>query len=235
MMRFVWAICLASLSIANSPLAFSQSTQPVALELILALDSSTSVSDQEFELQSQGLANAFGEDAVIKAVIDRAQASVAVAVVQWSDAQHQSVSVDWRVLRSEEDCLQLAAEFRNMKRRLRGGTAISGVLDYARELIMRNAFEGLQKIIDVSGDGPDLHFVHVKKARDRAVAAGITVNGLAIIDDDENLQAFYRNHVIGGDNAFVMTANDYSDFSAAIRQKLVRELGGPQLAKIWVE
>jgi len=97
-MRFVWAICLASLSIANSPLAFSQSTQPVALELILALDSSTSVSDQEFELQSQGLANAFGEDAVIKAVIDRAQASVAVAVVQWSDARHQSVSVDCRPL-----------------------------------------------------------------------------------------------------------------------------------------
>ena len=80
-MRIVRFTCLAAFLIADSSLVFSQSTQPVALELILALDSSTSVSDQEFELQSQGLANAFGEDAVIKAVIDRAQASVAVAVV----------------------------------------------------------------------------------------------------------------------------------------------------------
>jgi hypothetical protein len=117
-----------------------------------------------------------------------------------------------------------------MKRRRKGGTAISGALAYAQGLILENVFEGLRKIIDVSGDGPDLHLVHAQRARDEAVAAGITINGLAIINGDEKLEAFYRHHVIGGDNAFVMTANDFSDYAAAIREKLLRELAIPQLA-----
>jgi hypothetical protein len=219
-------ICLATLFFAST----SQATEPVDLELVLALDASNSVSDQEFALQAQGLADAFGGDAVIQAVLEGAPGGVAVAVMQWSNAHHQVTSVPWRVLRSAEDGRQLAAELVAMKRRLKGGTAISGALAYAQGLILENAFEGARKIIDVSGDGPDLHLVHVQRARDEAVDAGITINGMAIINEDEKLEAFYRHNVIGGDNAFVMTANNFSDYSAAIREKLLRELAIPQLA-----
>ena len=225
-MRILQVFGLATLFFAST----SHAAEPVDLELVLALDASNSVSDQEFALQAQGLAGAFGGDAVIQAVLEGAPGGVAVAVMQWSNAQHQVTSVPWRVLRSAEDCRQLAAELGAMKRRLKGGTAISGALAYAQGLILENAFEGVRKIIDVSGDGPDLHLVHVQRARDEAVGAGITINGLAIINEDEKLEAFYRHHVIGGNNAFVMTANDFSDYAAAIERKLLRELGVPQLA-----
>jgi hypothetical protein len=225
-MRILQVFGLATLFFAST----SHAAEPVDLELVLALDASNSVSDQEFALQAQGLADAFGGDAVIQAVLEGAPGGVAVAVMQWSNAQHQVTSVPWRVLRSAADGRQLAAELVVMRRRLKGGTAISGALGYAQGLILENAFEGTRKIIDVSGDGPDLHLVHVQRARDEAVDAGITINGLAIVNEDEKLEAFYRHNVIGGDNAFVMTANDFSDYAAAIREKLLRELAIPQLA-----
>ena len=204
-MRILQVFVLATLFFAKT----SHAAESVDLELVLALDASNSVSDQEFGLQARGLA---------------------VAVMQWSNAQHQATSVPWRVLRSAEDGRQLAAELVAIRRHLKGGTAISGALAYAQGLILENAFEGARKIIDVSGDGPDLHLVHVQRARDDAVDAGITINGLAIVNEDEKLEAFYRHNVIGGDNAFVMTANDFSDYAAAIREKLLRELAIPQLA-----
>ena len=60
--------------------------------------------------------------------------------------------------------------------------------------------------------------------RDFAVLSGVTVNGLAIINDEPYLEEYYRGHVIGGPGAFVMVADDYQDFVEAIRLKLLREL-----------
>ncbi len=66
--------------------------------------------------------------------------------------------------------------------------------------------------------------------RDLAVAAGITINGLAILNEVPDLDRYYRDHVIGGPGAFMMTATDYSDFGTAIRRKLVREIRGAPVA-----
>ena len=220
----------AAAVLAPVPSAAPQAGQPVAVELLLALDASNSVSSEEFRLQAEGLADAFASDEVVRSVVAKAEDGVAVAVMQWSNAQHQEISIDWRLLRSEADCMRLAADLRGLQRRLKGGTAISAALDYGRRLVLENAFEGREKVIDVSGDGPDLHQAHLRRARDLAVAAGITVNGLAIVNNSPRLYAFYRHHLIGGKKAFVVTANDYGDYAAAMRSKLLRELGPPRLA-----
>ena len=62
------------------------------------------------------------------------------------------------------------------------------------------------------------------------VAAGITINGLAILNETPDLDSYYRERVVGGPGAFLMVADDYQDFIAAIRRKLVREIGGPAIA-----
>jgi Protein of unknown function (DUF1194) len=41
---------------------------------------------------------------------------------------------------------------------------------------------------------------------------------------DLDLEARYRDCVIGGPGAFTMTGNQPEDFSSAIRQKLLREI-----------
>lgn len=211
----------------------AQETQSVAVELVLALDSSNSITDREFDLQLSGLAEAF-RDAEVIAAIERAgsgKGGVALAVFHWSNAQHQSLTVPWRRLATAADCLDLAQVLLKAERRIKGGTVISAALDFAVDLIEANAFEGAKKIVDISGDGPDLHIGSIRKARDRAVVRGITVNALAIIDDRENLPRYYKGNLIGGAGAFVTTANHFGDYPAAIKRKLLRELGPLPLAR----
>ena len=46
------------------------------------------------------------------------------------------------------------------------------------------------------------------------------------------MSAYYREQVVGGPGAFLMTVTDYTDFAEAIRRKLVREIGGLNLSSV---
>ena len=83
-------------------------------------------------------------------------------------------------------------------------------------------------VIDVSGDGKDdcNTEVPVETIRDEIVGYGVTINGLPILEGDEatTLEAWYRDHVMGGVGAFILPANGFADFGRAIRQKFVVEI-----------
>ena len=64
-----------------------------------------------------------------------------------------------------------------------------------------------------------------------AARAGITINGLAILNESPTLDLYYADHVIGGPDAFIITAHDYEDFARAIRLKLLKEIRGAPLAE----
>jgi hypothetical protein len=61
-------------------------------------------------------------------------------------------------------------------------------------------------------------------ARDRIVAAGISINGLAILTEEPWLEAYYRSNVIGGAGSFVFAARDFGSFADAMLRKLVQEV-----------
>tara|TARA_A100001037_G_scaffold37970_1_gene29312 strand:- start:1193 stop:1534 length:342 start_codon:yes stop_codon:yes gene_type:complete len=72
-------------------------------------------------------------------------------------------------------------------------------------------------------------------ARDRAVAEGIIIKGLPIINDRlspsgfpplPNLDLYYEDCVIGGSSAFLVVANSFGDFARAILKKMVLEIAG---------
>jgi hypothetical protein len=109
-------------------------------------------------------------------------------------------------------------------------TSITGALKFSMRQFEPNGFEGRRLVIDVSGDGRHNQSTGPAIQRELAVNMGITINGLAILNEDQLLDRYYRDHVIGGDGAFVMTAGSYRDFAAAIVRKLVREISGPPLA-----
>ncbi len=201
---------------------------PVELELILAVDASGSVSEAEFDLQVQGLAGAFRDPDVVAAIRDAGPAGVAVALVQWSSPGQQIVAVDWSVVSDGESAAALARRIVGAGRLIMGETAIGNALAFAMGLLTTNEFAGRRRVIDVSGDGETNWGPSPDRVRDRVVAAGITINGLAVANEQPALGEYYRVHVIGGTGAFVVTATDYADFARAIRIKLMQEIrAGP--------
>ncbi len=207
-------------------------TARVDLELVLAVDASSSVSTGEFDLQMLGLAQAFRDPKVAAAIRASGDLGIAVALIQWSDSRKQALAVDWAALRSAEDTVAFAEEVEATPRFLiGGGTAIGGALQYAVRQLEKNAFTSRRRVIDVSGDGRTNQGIQPETVRDAAVAQGITINGLAILNEDLSVGRHYLADVIGGTGAFVMTANDYEDYVAAILAKLIKEISGVPIAR----
>ncbi len=216
-------------SLATMP---ARAGQPADLELMLAVDVSGSVDDGEFELQMRGLAEAFRHPAVQAAIRGAGDNGVAVALMQWSDGASQEMPVDWTLLRDSESAIAFADRIAATGREiLGGGTSIYGAINFSIHALDRNGFDGRRRTIDISGDGRSDLFVPTVAARDRAVARGILINGLAILNDYPTLDRYYSRNVIGGIGAFVMTATDYQSFTVAIIAKLIREITGALVAK----
>lgn len=224
---------LASLLLVTTAAVNAQ--EVVDLELALAVDVSISVDGSELGLQRQGLSAAFRDQAIINAIAGN-PAGVAVMVMVWAGTDQQLVAVNWRRLTDAASSLAFADEIDSalaIDLDLQGKTAIGNALHFALRSLEGNAYLGARRKIDVSGDGHANEGFRPERVRDYAVFSGVTVNGLAIVNDEPYLEQYYREHVIGGPGAFVMAAADYGDFVEAIRRKLLRELtpvevsGGP--------
>ncbi len=212
-----------------------QGAIPVDLELVLAVDASSSVSPQEFNLQMHGLAEAFRHPAVQGAIRAAGDLGIAVAMVQWSDNRKQTVAIKWAQVRDEAEAQAFAQMIDSTPRYLiGGGTAIGGALLFATRQLQINRFTGRRSVIDLSGDGRTNQGSQPSKARDAAVALGITINGLAILNEDPLVDRHYQAQVIGGTGAFIMRADDYEDFTRAILQKLIKEISGAPIARLRV-
>lgn len=198
---------------------------PVAVELVLALDSSASVDREEFQLQLEGLALAFRDPEVQEAVENLKPLGAAVAVVQWGAPGETRIVLPFTELHSGRDAKAFGFRISLVRRWERASaTSIATALDDSRALIETNAFDGERKVIDISGDGPDNSGLDLEAARRRAEAAGIVVNGLPIMADQPDLDLYYRDRVIIGRDSFIEPARDFEDYIRAIREKLLREL-----------
>jgi hypothetical protein len=141
--------------------------------------------------------------------------------------------VPWTVVRDRRSAEALGAALIEAHRSVQTYNAIGDAIDHSRRLIETAPHQARRRVIDLSGDGPDLRSVkRAPSARDEAVAAGITVNALAIVETGvggrlgEPLDVHYEREVIGGPGAFVVVAEGRPSFARAIRSKLVREVAG---------
>jgi hypothetical protein len=224
------AVSLTGFLVPRAALALQE---PVDLELVLAVDASSSVSAEEFDLQIKGLAEAFRSPEVLAAVQAGGDLGIAVSLMQWSDNRKQVLAVDWSAVRDETSTLALADQIEATPRYLvGGGTAIGGAIHFAVRQFDNNGFEGRRRVIDVSGDGRTNQGSQPSDERDVAVALGITINGLAILNEDPTVDNYYYRNVIGGTGAFVLTANDYESYALAILSKLIREIGSVPIAEV---
>jgi hypothetical protein len=206
---------------------------PVDLELVLAVDVSGSVDPEEAMLQRQGYIDAIAHPQIVEAITGGPMGRIAVAYVEWAGEVHQQVVVGWRLIdgaRSAEAFSDLLAETPVSIGRY---TSISGAIDFSVPLFEANGYEGIRRVVDVSGDGVNNRGRPVSDARDAAVASGVTINGLPIINDRPNpfgtftprdLDRYYEAEVIGGPGAFVLKAESFQSFGEAILAKLLREI-----------
>jgi hypothetical protein len=102
--------------------------------------------------------------------------------------------------------------------------------------LARAPYEPARRTIDISGDGTNNAGGDVTVARDKAIAQGVTINGLVILSETPlawnpdhtnppgGLQNYYRNNVIGGPGAFVLVAENFNSFGRAIVKKMIAEV-----------
>jgi hypothetical protein len=208
---------------------------PVDLELVLAVDISGSVDEVEARLQRGGYIAALRHPHVIAAIRDGMIGRIAVAYVEWAGDRYQRTMLDWAVIEDEKSASEFADTLAETPLLTAHWTSLSAAIDYAAPLFDGNGLKGVRRVIDISGDGYNNRGRPVELAREEAVAAGITINGLPIVNDRPNpwggrppvdLDLYYEERVIGGPGAFLIVAEDYTAFASAILSKLLLEIAG---------
>jgi hypothetical protein len=197
----------------------------VDIALVLAVDVSLSIDAEEFALQRAGYAAAFRSKRVVEAITGGSIGAVAVTYMQWSGAREQEQIVGWQIINDRASAERFAAFLAAAERVVAAGsTSLSGAIDTAARLLRESGYAAERRIIDISGDGSNNSGRLANFARDEVVAQGITINGLAILKNEPQLDSYYEANVVGGRGAFVLTAGDFDDFAEAILAKLIREV-----------
>jgi hypothetical protein len=210
---------------------------PVDLELVLAVDVSGSVDAEEARQQREGYVAAIADPAVIDAIGSNFHRRIAVAYLEWASGDYQHLVLDWTLIDGAATAAAFASLLAAAPRRSARWTSISAAIDASVPLFDGNGYAGDRRVIDVSGDGPNNRGRPVTAARDEAVAKGIVINGLPILNDRPQpfdlptpmamaLDRYYADQVIGGPGSFVLPAQDFADFRTAILNKLIREIAG---------
>ena len=226
-MPFVRFLAAVALALALAAPAHAQT--PVDLQLVLAVDASGSVSMARFDPQKLGYAAAFRHPRVQRAIRSGATGAIAVTMFQWTGPSMQELVIPWTLIRDEASAEDFAGLIEKTTRHLySGGTSISGAIDFGMRLMPGSPYRGIKQVIDVSGDGSNNRGRDVSEARDDAVRAGATVNGLPILAIEPYLDRYFFNHVIGGPGAFMIPAESYEAFADAVVKKLIMEIAaGP--------
>jgi Protein of unknown function (DUF1194) len=198
----------------------------VDVALVLAADVSGSVSDARERMQRQGYAAGLLNPAFLGAVRSGRLGRIAVLYFEWSTQDRQIEAMDWAVIADAASAEILARAILVTPRMTPGFTSISGAIDFGVRRIRQSGFMAARLVIDVSGDGRNNDGREARAARDAAVASGITVNGLPMLEAEPDLESYYRAEVIGGPLAFAVPVPTAESIATAVLRKLVTEVAG---------
>jgi hypothetical protein len=198
--------------------------ETVDAAVVLAVDYSGSISEENLALQMRGYANAILSDTFIDAVRAGPRGRIALTLLKWSDARRSEQTVPWIRIDGAPSARAFATALLDSPGPFPGYTSISDAIDASVRLLAAFRLVAARRIIDVSGDGTNNDGRPVTEARDAAVANGITINGLPILGQEPNLEAYYASNVIGGRAAFVQPVTSPEHFTPAVLRKLLTEI-----------
>jgi hypothetical protein len=213
-----------------------RAAEDVDVALVLVSDVSRSIDDSEFKLEKDGYSTAFTNQAVLNAIKGGTDGSIAVSYVEFASSFEVRTVLDWTVIHDRASAQDFADHLAAAPRSFWGRTAISAGVDRGVQLLAESGFNAARRVIDVCGDGTNNAGREISEARDDAVRSGITINGLAIINDHPvswtfahvqppgGLPNYYRENVTGGPGSFVLEVHDFATFGEAMTRKLVTEI-----------
>jgi hypothetical protein len=216
----------------------ARAAQSVDVALVLVTDVSRSIDDSEFNLEKQGYSSAFTSPQVLAAIRGGTTGAIAVAYIEFAGSFEVKTVIDWTVIRDDTSAKAFVDRLQAAPRSFYGRTAISAGIDHAVQMLSENDFDAQREVIDVCGDGTNNAGRDVGQARDDAIHGGITINGLAIINDHPvswtyahvqppgGLANYYRENVTGGPGSFVLEVHDFHTFGEAMTRKLISEIAG---------
>jgi len=207
----------------------------VDLELVLAIDVSGSVDEEEAALQRQGYLKALVHPQVLQAISGGEKRRIGIVYIEWAGYHYQRIVADWSVVGDKASAENFVAKIAATPIGTERWTSISGAIEFAMKRFDLSPFKGPRRVIDISGDGRNNNGRDLAEVRREAIARGIIINGLPIVNDrptrwgtppERDLDLYYRDYVIGGPGAFYVVADGFDAFASAIRTKLVREISG---------
>ncbi|RXT23972.1 hypothetical protein B5P46_18765 [Rhizobium leguminosarum] len=222
---------LAVLMVLSGLVSIAQAAgSEVDVTLVLAVDTSRSMDFEEIGIQREGYVEALKHKEFIDAVKGGLTGRIAISYFEWAGYVVQDSVIDWQVIETEEDAIAFADKLEARPIATQRRTSISTAIAQGASMIVSSPFQSRRQVIDVSGDGPNNSGDPVTPARDKAIEAGMIINGLAIMlrpsDAPNGLDKYYADCVIGGPGAFVLPVRKIEDFAVAVRRKLVLEISG---------
>jgi hypothetical protein len=216
------------MSLSAAPVLAQAGGGEVDVELVLAVDTSRSMDYEEVRIQREGYVEALKHREFIEAVETGLLGKIAISYFEWAGDVVPNSVIGWQVIETAQDAIDFAnlleARPINTQRR----SSISAAIAQGATMIVANSYRGMRQVIDISGDGPNNSGNPVVPARDKAMEAGIVINGLALMlrpsGAPGGLDKYYADCVIGGPGSFVLPVHKIEDFAVAVRRKLVTEI-----------
>ena len=223
----------SSAVLANQTVSDKNKKIPVDLQLLLAVDVSQSIDEEEAQLQRAGYIRALQDPDIIDIIKSGYHGRIALSYMEWAGPLQQWLLVNWQVVDSEVTAAAFAKRLISAPIRMGQRTSISYAILHAISIFRDSEYSSFRKVIDISGDGANNGGFYVHETRHRAVENGITVNGLAILNNrpspigipaTKNIDNYYEDCVIAGSGAFIVVAQKLESFSAAVRRKMILEI-----------
>ncbi|MEO0989371.1 MAG: DUF1194 domain-containing protein [Pseudomonadota bacterium] len=191
------------------------------LALSFAVDVSSSIGEDEFRIQMDGLAAGL-RDPVVSDALVRSQA--ALMLMQWSGSGAQEISLPWRQVQSAGDVEALAQSIELIKRSSQGSPTAIGEALLAAARAFDAAPDCSRRVLDLSGDGVSNEGRMPRYQQAALESADITVNALVIETQFPGLTTYYEDNVISGQQSFAVRAESFADYPIRMREKLYREV-----------
>jgi hypothetical protein len=210
----------------------------VDLQLVLAVDVSLSMDNDEQQLQRQAYVAAFRDPLVHEAIRAGTLSRIAVIYVEWSGDEEQRIVVPWTLIDSPEAANAFAATLESSSISRMRRTSISSAMNFAARLFDEASFTATRRVIDFSGDGSNNEGPPIDMTRDELIGRGIVINGLPLVLDRTGtqqiggetvtLEMYYEQCVIGGAGSFLVAVRDIGEFRDALKTKLILEIAAIQ-------
>jgi len=230
----IWAIA-ALLTLARPVQA---ENLPVDVSLVLSVDVSLSMAEDEAKFQRHGYVAALRDKRIIDSIRSGKYGRIAVTYIEWSAVTDQRVLVDWRIISDEDSANAFADALDKAPFKTGTTTSISAGIDFCVHRIETAPYSTTRKVLDVSGDGYSDYGRPIKQSRDAAVEAGVTINGLPVMNPrpawresaPPDLDKYYAENVVGGPGSFFLVVRDLKDFDEAVLRKLILEIASREQA-----